>query len=548
MGGEWAGEFDVVVVGSGAAGLTAAVTAAARGRRTLLVEKSRFWGGTTAYSGGGVWIPANPLMQADGAGDSLEEGLRYLDAIIDDVGPASSHERRLAFLEQGPKLVEQLTGLGFRWQRTERYPDYYPQRPGGRIGRSLEGRVVDGRVLGPFLATMRRPAGTAIPVQSRDLDLLVHAGRSPRGALQAARVLARAAAFRGTGRVPLAAGGSLVGQLMAIGRRLAVSVQLGSPLRSLVVEGGRVTGVELERDGRHERVRANLGVVLTAGGFARNDELRRRYQPVGEQWSSASRADQGDAIEAGVAVGAATALMDEAWWGPSFVTEAARTFCLWERSLPGAIIVDRTAKRFVNESASYVDVGRAILDRDRVAPAIPSWLILDGDHRRRYLFGSVPPRITPRALLDSGLLIRAESLEELARRTELDEPVLRETIERFNGYAARGVDEEFGRGGNAYDNYYGDPRVHPNPNLGPIRNPPFWAARLYPGDLGTKGGLLTDERARVLDESGAAIPGLYAAGNTTASVMGRTYPGPGGTLGPAMVFAQLAALDLTSWE
>lgn len=537
-------EFDVVVVGSGAAALATAATAAASGLSTLVVEKSRYWGGTTSYSGGGIWIPANPLILADGVDDSAEEGLRYLDEIVGDVGPASSQERRLAFLRSGPAAVTFLIGEGLELQRTRRYPDYYPDKPGARIGRQLEPAVFDGRKLGPLLATLRRPPGAPPYVtQIDDFDRLTVSFRTIRGFARGARLLARTAAWRASRRVPLSLGPSLVAQLMAIARRHGAEVWLESPLRELVVEDGRVTGVVVERGGERVQVQAERGVVLAAGGFARNAELRQQHQGVSGEWSSAVGADQGDAILVATAEGAATALMDDAWWGASFVMEGgAAGFCLWERSLPGSIIVDSDGKRFVNESTSYVDVGHAQLERGTV----PAWLVLDGRHRKRYLFMTMMPGRTPQSVIDSGFLIRADSLQELATKTGIDEVGLLATVERFNRFAVTGVDEDFGRGTTVYDNYYGDPRVKPNPNLGPIDRPPFWATKVYPGDLGTKGGLLTDERARVLREDGSAIAGLYAAGNTTATVMGRTYPGPGGTLGPAVVFGYLAAKDLAA--
>lgn len=519
------------------------MTAAAAGLRTLVVEKTAFWGGTSAFSGGGVWIPANPLMLAEGVPDSVEDALEYLEDIVADAGPASSRERKVAFLRTGPDLVRFLARLGFRWVRAESYPDYYPDRPGGRVGRSIEGAVFDGRQLGPWLPTLRRRGDIPpLALQTRDFALLALALRTPAGAARTLEVLARTARWRLARRVPLSTGLSLVGQLMAIAVRNGVAVWLGSPLRELVLEGGSVTGVVVEREGCAVRVRASRGVLLAAGGFARNSEFRRRYQPAGDEWSSACRADTGDAIRVGMTAGAVTALMDDAWWGPSFVTpDGARMFSVWERSLPGAIIVDQTGERFVDESASYVDVGHAILARDRVVPAVPSWLVMDARHRRRYPFGALPPAHTPRALVESGFFLRAGTLAELAGRMGVDAAALRRTVTRFNGFAVTGIDTDFGRGGNVYDRYYGDPRVRPNPNLGPIERSPFWAVRIYPGDLGTKGGLLTDEHGRVLGEDRAPIRGLYAAGNTTATVMGRTYPGPGGTIGPAMVFAHLAA-------
>jgi 3-oxosteroid 1-dehydrogenase len=542
----WEATYDVVVVGSGAAGLTAAATAAASGLRTLVVEKSRFWGGTTAFSGGGVWIPSNPVMVAAGDADSPDAASAYLDDVVGDTGPESTPARRKAFLDAGPDLVAFLSQHGFRWTRAEDYPDYYPERPGGRVGRSIEGQVIDGRELGPLLPTLRRPPGASpLPVQTRDLDKLNLALRTPRGFTRGAVVTARIVAGRLSRRVPLAAGLSLVAQLAIIGHDHGMEVWLHRPLRDLVVEDGRVVGVVVTDGDRGIRVQATHGVVLAAGGFARNPEYRRRHQAVGDDWTAASRGDDGDAIRLGSEIGAATSLMDEAWWSPTFVfPEGARTLSVWERSMPGAIIVDQSAQRFVNESASYLDVGRAILERDRTVPAVPSWLLIDARHRRRYLLGTLPPAYTPRRLIESGFLIRAASLLDLAVQTGLDGRTLGGTVERFNRFAATGIDEDFGRGESAYDRYYGDPRVRPNPNLGPLERAPFYAVRLYPGDLGTKGGLVTDESGRVLRPDGSPIVGLYAAGNTTASVMGRTYPGPGGTIGPAMVFAYLAARDL----
>jgi 3-oxosteroid 1-dehydrogenase len=482
-------------------------------------------------------------MLADGVPDTFEDALTYLEGIVEDAGPATSPERTVAYLRTGPDLVRFLSRLGFRWARAESYPDYYPDLPGGRVGRSIEGAVFDGRQLGPLLATLRRRADVPpLALQTRDFAPVTLALRTPAGAARMVEVLARTARWRLQRRVPLSAGLSLVGQLMTIAVRAGAGIWLDSPLRQLVVEEGCVTGVVIEREGQAVTIRASRGVLLAAGGFARDAGFRRAYQPTGGEWSSAGRADTGDAIKAGMAAGAATALMDEAWWGPSFLTPGGgRMFSVWERSMPGAIIVDQAGERFVNESASYVDVGRALLERDRTVPAVPSWLVLDARHRRRYPFGAFPPGRTPRGLVESGFFLRAGSLGELAGKMGVDPTALLRTVTRFNGFTGSGVDADFGRGGNVYDRYYGDPRVRPNPNLGSIDHPPFWAVRVYPGDLGTKGGLLTDEHGRVLREDGAPIRGLYAAGNTTATVMGRTYPGPGGTIGPAMVFAHLAA-------
>jgi 3-oxosteroid 1-dehydrogenase len=250
-----------------------------------------------------------------------------------------------------------------------------------------------------------------------------------------------------------------------------------------------------------------------------------------------------------MAIGAATALMDDAWWGPVFIDSKGQAqFMLWERSAPFGIIVDSTGKRFMNESASYVDCGHWQYERNKEVPAIPAYLIADARHRKYYLFGMMPPRMTPKEAYESGMMAKADSIRELAIACGIDADNLEQTVQRFNGFAATGKDLDFHRGDSAYDRVYSDPKVKPNPNLGPIEQPPFFAVRVWPGDLGTKGGLLTDEVARVLREDGSVIKGLYAAGNTSASVMGRTYPGPGSTIGPAMVFGMIAGQDAAKIE
>jgi 3-oxosteroid 1-dehydrogenase len=540
-------DTDLLIVGTGATGLVAALAAAEQGLRPLVVEKSDLVGGSSSLSGGGLWIPANPLQRAAGVPDSIEDARRYLDALIGDVGPASSAERRDAFVRTGPELVDFLRGLGFRFVRTTGYPDYHPDEPGASVaGRCVEAKVFNGRTLGPWLAKLLiRPGATAVPFYSREMAGLGLARRTVRGFGTAVRVrwIRRygRAALRQT---PLTGGASLVGQLLRLALARSVDVWLASPLVELIERDGRVAGAIVERDGRPVRVGAARGVLLAAGGFARDGEMREKYQrhPITGTWTMAASTDSGDAIRAGMAVGAATALMDDAWWGPAVVLpNGYAAFVLRERSLPGSIIVDRDGQRFMNESASYVVCGHRMYERDQTVPAIPAWLILDGRHRQRYPFVMLRPGHTPDAMVDSGFLRRSATLADLAEQIGVDAGGLTRTVERFNRFAAAGRDDDFDRGGNAYDRYYGDPRVRPNPNLGPIDTPPYYAAAVYPGDLGTKGGLLTDGYARVLRADGSTIAGLYAAGNTTASVMGRTYPGPGCTLAAATVFAYRGA-------
>ncbi len=540
-------QTDVLVAGSGGAALVGALVVKEHGFEPLVVEKTAYVGGTTAWSGGGLWIPNNPVSRRAGLRDSFEDALRYMDEVIGDVGPASSPERRRAFLEYGPQMVEFLERLGFRWRASVGYPDYYPEKPGGStFGRSIEGALFDGTRLGPWLARLHRyPNLPSVPLHTNEAAKFALALRTPSGALTVARVAGRLLWSRLRGRVPLTLGASLIGQLLALCLERSIPIWLETPILDLLTEDGAVVGAVVRHQGRVVRIRARGGVLLAAGGFAHNREMRERYHPhpITTEWTSAAPSDTGDAIRAAQAIGAAVALMDDAWWGPTAILPNGRPlFVLWERSFPFGIIVDSSGQRFMNESASYVDCGHAQYERHREVPAIPAWLVIDAKHRRFYPFGFVPPLLTPRSMTSERFLVRAQTLRELAFRCGIDPDGLERTVQRFNRMAAAGKDEDFGRGESAYDRFYSDPRVRPNPNLGPLDTPPYFATAIYPGDLGTKGGLLTDEWARVLREDGQPIPGLYAAGNTTASVMGRTYPGPGSTIGPACTFAYIGML------
>jgi 3-oxosteroid 1-dehydrogenase len=344
-----------------------------------------------------------------------------------------------------------------------------------------------------------------------------------------------------------------LGQALAAGLRAGlmakeVPVWLGTPMTGLQVTDGRVTGVDVTRHGRPAVMRAGRGVVLAAGGIERNEQMRRRYQrePIGTEWTTGAGGNTGDAIAAGEAAGAALDLMDDAWWGPSIPLSGGPYFCLAERSLPGCLLVNGAGQRFVNESAPYVDAVHAMYEGHCAAvPHIPSWLITDQRYRDSYVFAGLPPRKPlPRRWYAAGAVCRAPTIAELADQVGIESAALAKTVARFNEFAQAGSDEDFHRGDSAYDRYYGDPRRRPNPCLAPLAMPPFYAIKIVPGDLGTKGGLRTDERARVLRGDGTPIAGLYAAGNTSAAVMGHSYAGAGATIGPAMTFGYLAALDL----
>ncbi|GIJ45176.1 3-oxosteroid 1-dehydrogenase [Virgisporangium aliadipatigenens] len=545
MADAWDESVDVLVAGTGAAGLTAAITAADRGLRVLVVESTPRWGGTTAISGGGLWMPGNPLARQEGFEDSAEDALLYMRTVIGDVGPASSVERRQAFLDAVPEVYGLLERLGARWVRAADYPDYYPDRPGARIGRTLEFEPVDTEPLGAWMETARAKDGFPLPIKTDDVWLLARAWSTPGGFARGARFAARAVRSLLAGRREFGMGGALSTGLMRIVLDQKTPVRLRTPLVDLIQEDGAVVGAVVRRDGTHTRVRAERGVVLAAGGFAANSEWRQKHHGI-PGWTSAPEGDLGTAIDLGRRAGAALALMDDAWWGATvkLPEERGHGFVLWERSFPYSMVVDSTGVRYTNESASYVDFGHAMLERDRTVPAVPSWLVTDARHARRYLRTYVLSGGGTKKFLASGEMVRGRTVPELAVRMGVDPRVLRDSVARFNGFARTGVDEDFGRGATAYDRYYSDPGVTPNPNLGAIAKGPFTAVKLYPGDLGTKGGLLTDADARVVREDGGVIPGLYAAGNTTASVMGRTYPGAGATIAPAMAFGYRAAAHL----
>jgi 3-oxosteroid 1-dehydrogenase len=541
-------EFDLVVAGSGAAGMTAALTAAHLGLTVVVIEKTGCFGGSTARSGGGVWAPGNVVLRKAGVTDTPEHARAYLAHVAGDGVPA---ELQRAFLEHAPAMLDLVlasTPLRFAW--VPGYADYYPEAPGGLAGgRSIEPVPFDGRKLGGELARLGRPylpSPDGVAVTQADYRWLSLGPRHPRAVLAGARVAARAARTRLLGHRMLTLGQALAAGLRAGLLASGVPVWLDTPLTALHVADGRVCGVRVTRDGEPVLIRARCGVLVATGGFERNEEMRHRYQrePAGARWTTGAAGNTGDGILAGLGLGAAVGLMDDAWWGPSIPLPGGPYFCLAERSLPGCILVNGAGQRFVNESAPYVDAVHAMYDGNTPEnPHIPAWLVFDQRYRDRYVFAGLPPgRPLPRRWYAAGAVVRAGDLAGLAAAAGVGADGLAKTVTRFNEFAAAGRDEEFGRGDSAYDRYYGDPRCRPNPNLAPLARPPFYAVTIVPGDLGTKGGLRTDEHARVLRADGTPIAGLYAAGNASASVMGHSYAGAGATIGPAMTFGYLAAL------
>src|SRR5580692_8341889 len=545
-------EFDIVVAGSGAAGMTAALAAAHRGASVVVLEKAETFGGTTARSGGGIWAPGNTVLRRAGVADTPKLADAYLAHVTDGYAPAELQAALLEHCSAMLDLVLATTPLRFAW--VPGYADYYPEAPGGLAsGRSIEpvplsGNVLDGelaRLNGPYL-----PVPDGVAVTQADYRWLSLGPRHPRAVLAGARVAGRLARRRLLGHRMLSLGQALAAGLRAGLLAGGVPVWLDCPLTDLVVTDGRVTGVRVVRGGRPVLIRARRGVLIATGGFERNAQLRGQYQraPIGTDWTTGAAGNTGDGIVAGQRLGAVTGLMDDAWWGPSIPLPRGPYFCLAERNLPGCVMVNGAGRRFVNESAPYVDAVHAMYAGNAADnPHIPAWLVFDQRYRDRYVFAGLPPgRPLPRRWYAAGAVFRAPDLGKLAAAIGVDPDGLAQTVGRFNSFAAAGRDEEFHRGESAYDRYYGDPRVRPNPNLAPLARAPFYAVKIVPGDLGTKGGLRTDGRARVLRPDGRPIPGLYAAGNASAAVMGHSYAGAGATIGPAMTFGYLAALDLTA--
>lgn len=539
----WDHEVDFLVVGSGAGGLTAALAAADRGLRVLVIEKAAVYGGSTALSGGGVWCPNNPTLVREGLGDRREDIRAYLDAVVGARAPSANLD---AFIDQGPRMVEFLERsprLEFQW--CTGYSDYHPERPGGRPnGRTIEPLPVDLKLLGADEALLR-PAALATPpglfITSKDFVHLNMVARTWK-----ARRVALATGFKAVLALATRKRMDTLGRALIARLRLAltdadVPLWLGAPMRSLITdEAGAVLGVLAEREGRPVRIRATRGVMLATGGFEHNQQMRDEHLRDGGKapFSAASTDNTGDGILAGQQAGAAVDLMDDAWWMPSFRRpDGIVQVLVSERSIPRSIIVDQHGVRFTNEAAPYVT-----FVHDQLAGRHdPTWFVFDGRAKNRYQVGGIMPgQKFPADWLESGLLRRADTIAELARQIGVPEAALLATVERFNEQARHGRDEDFHRGDSAYDNYYGDPSL-PQPTLDVLDKAPYYALRTRAGDLGTKGGLVYNEHAQVLGDSGAAIPGLYATGNTSAAVMGHDYAGAGATIGPAMTFGYIGA-------
>ncbi|WP_435771350.1 FAD-dependent oxidoreductase [Nocardioides sp. SYSU DS0651] len=497
-------EYDVVVVGSGGGALTGAAMAAKLGLATVVLERTDLIGGTSAYSGGACWLPGSAVQQRAGLPDSTEGARAYLDAVLDEPDRA----RVEALLGQAPKLVAELEAdplMALEWIPFAEYYDAPGRVP---MGRSVQPCTIRRDELDPEVADLIRP-----PVE-RD-----RAGRP--------------------GRSTLSGGQALIGRLAAMVVRDGGTIATGHQVTGFRREGGRVVGVHAEGPDGPVEVRARLGVLVAAGGFEGSPERREQHgTPGSAQWTMAPRGtNTGEVIDAAVDVGAATDWSGEGWFCPGLLQpDGSGSFTLGFR---GGLMVDQDGRRYANECLPYDRFGRIMA----AAPdRVPSWFVFDSREGGR-LPAIAMPEGDPAEHLEAGTWVCADTIAELAVATGLDPVTLEQTVERFNGFAAAGRDEDFGRGEDEYDTFFAA-AGEPNKALVPVDQAPYYAARFVLSDLGTKGGLVTDAAGRVLGTDGAPIPGLYAASNSTASVFGSAYPGPGAPLGAAMTFASLAVEDM----
>ncbi|KHK89797.1 FAD-dependent oxidoreductase [Novosphingobium malaysiense] len=552
-------ECDVLVVGSGGGGLLSAVRAHDNGLKVAVVEKSDRYGGTTAVAGGGIWIPNNDAIKDV---DSPELALTYLKAITD--GQVPEHKLK-AYIESAPKLVEYLMAtLGIHYYHTAHYPDYRLELPGALpIGRHMLPSPRDGRKLGDELFHLREPQPyyrvlRKVHIDLADMGALI---QRPKGwKRQVFQLLSRYALdvpwrFKSSRDRRLTFGNALMAGLRQNMLERGIPLFLSTPLDELVREDGAVTAAYVTYKGSRRRVAVRKGVILASGGFEKSQELRNREMGHTQvEWSITPAPNTGDGLNAAEKIGAATEFLDKAWWcpsirlpGPVMSSVDLRVGLFSDRALPHTVCVNRNGDRFANEALNYNDFGWAMLaDNEKTGANLPCWIVFDAQARAKYPIGSIwpsavkPDRFIPQDWWDN-ILYRADTVRGLAEKIEVEPAKLEAVVQRMNHYASTGIDEEFSRGESAYDRYFGDQRIMPNPNLGPIEKAPFYAMRLDLGDTGTKGGPKVDEYANVLQADGTPIKGLYAVGNVAGSVMAGAYPGPGSTIGPAMVFGMVAA-------
>jgi 3-oxosteroid 1-dehydrogenase len=555
--------YDVVVVGSGAAGAMAALRAKELGLSVLMIEKAHKFGGTSATSGGVLWIPNHRLSQND---DSRAQALEYLNNLVRGT---IQRDRLEAFVDQGPEMLRFMQSLGITLMVAQ-WPDYYPDASGARADRSIISPTFDGRELGDKFTLMREQYTRFKLLNRYAMDLVDFFALSTRGKgwrMVLLKILWRYWTDFGTRSIGrrdrrFTSGAALMGQMYKRIFARNIEVRLETKLNEILFINGKVTGVQVSNYGRSYEIAARHGVVICAGGFEWNQELRDRFFPVPgltRHSSSPEDANRGEALLAGTRIGAVTEHTEAGWWIPTMHMPMPTTSnfeeihqVAFDVGRPHSVCVNRTGMRFVDEARGYDDFGKAMVtDHLKTNSNCPCWLIFDARFRAKFSAGGfmptavMPDRKIPPDWWDH-YIFKADTLEGLAEKIQLPLDPLSATISNMNDYARAGSDPQFGRGGNDYDRFFGDPTSKPNPSLGTIEEAPFYAVAINLGDLGTKGGLKADANARVLDGAGRPIPNLYAAGNASGSPFGNCYPGAGGTIGPALTFGYAAANDIAA--
>lgn len=546
--------YDFIAIGSGGGSLCAALVMRAAGKRVLVLEKASLLGGTTAISGGVMWIPNNRFMKGEGIADSRDQALAYLDATVGDSPdmPGASRERRIAYVDEAPRMIDFLVEQGIRLRRIPSWPDYY-KAPGESVpGRTVVSELFDINQLGEWKNKLR-PGFLPLPANLDEAMQLPLMKRSWGAKKVLARIIGRVIKDKLTGKQHATAGQALQGQMLHAALKAGVEIRLDAPVTQLVIEEGRVQGVIARIDGREQRIDARLGVLINAGGFGHNQEMLDKYLPgISSEWSNVIPEDTGDLILEGQRIGAAVAQMRERI-GTQIVlppgNPAFKPPMQNETSKPHSLVVDQTGVRYQNEAGSSVEFCRRMMAHNTQGKAVPSWLIFDSQFIDKYMLaGSMPGAKKPQEWFDKKYLRKADTLESLAADIGIDPSTLASTVARFNQFVANNRDEDVHRGEHAYEEWLGDPLHSPSKTLGSVEKGPFYAMQLYPGDVSTFGGLVTDSQARVLREDGSVIPGLYATGTSTASVMGGVEPGAGGSIGPAFTFGYIAARHACSQD
>lgn len=539
--------FDWVVVGSGAGSMSSALVMRKAGKSVLILEKTPFVGGTTAKSGGVIWVPNNRFLKAEEPDESAEKAITYLDAVCEDL-PGSSHEKRLAYVAEAPKMIDFLIAEGIALERGSNFwPDYYDDAPGGcSTSRTVVAKPFNKKELGPWEAQLRQ-GFLEMKVKLDDGMKFAYVGKSWDITWSFLKTGIGMTIGKLLGQRWVTAGAALQGRMLQASLKAGVTIRTDWPVKELIVEGGKVTGVVAEVNGKAVRIGANLGVLVNAGGYAQNQAMRDKYMPGTKTvWSNTPEGDTGDLHVEMERIGGVLAQMDQMvgyqmTQMPGYEKGYVRPPIQSVTGKPGAILVDQSGVRYMNEGGSYELYCQNMLERNKTVPAVPSWAVFDTHYAGKYPIGGVKMKKYFDMWKGAGYLKQGDTPEELAAQIGCDPATLRGTIDRWNGFADKGQDEDFNRGHRAYDKWLGDPFHGPNPTLGRIEEAPYYAVDVVPGDVSTYGGAVTDAQGRVERADGSVIEGLYACGVSTASVMGGVYVGAGASIGPSLTFGYVAA-------